>query len=356
MELHNVESVIPLEGEGIRLCRVPEPVRRALHSDARDAGVYHTCGCEIRFVLEGEMARIKLRQGKGNLHDEAGLASDQMPGEAQDREPGCVSEQTWSQVEVYFGAFQGAAPWVTVHLCEGEVEVIVRPPGHLEMLQRLAATGSLAFDPAVVRILLPHRGMWEIISVEGELHPPEPGQLPRQRWLAYGSSAAHGSGYPRPTGTYPMRTAQRLGMDLLHLGFTGSAHMEDAMALYIASRSDWHMASVELGSGVLEAWEEDRLERQVNRFLTLLTIGLRDRRLICTDLFQCRYDLQGEGKAARLRCMVRSAVESLGHPGVVYVPGTELLGDPSLLSADLLLPSAYGHEVISARLCEIALR
>ncbi|WFA20539.1 hypothetical protein ERY13_26520 [Paenibacillus mucilaginosus] len=328
VELHNVEAVVPLEGGGVRLSRVPEPVRLALNPAARDVRAYHTCGCEIRFVLKGEEARLTLRKGAGPAVSKSG------------------------QAEVYFGPFQGVYPWAAVHVDGQGSEIVVRRPGNLEHLQQLARDGGMGFDPAVVRIILPYDWIYELVSIEGDLLPPEPGQLPAQRLLCYGSSITHGGDSVRPAGTYAMRTARRLGMDLIHLGFAGSAHMEDAMALYIASRGDWHLAVVEMGINVIGDWEEERFERQVRRFLTMLSTGLRDRRVLCTDLFLCRHDLEGQEKAARFRGIVRSAAEALGHPGVVYVPGTELLPDASLLSADLVHPSAEGHEAIAARLGE----
>ncbi|WP_426447372.1 GDSL-type esterase/lipase family protein [Paenibacillus sp. S-38] len=322
VELHNVETVLPMEGGRVRLSRVPEPVRLALNPKARDESAYHTCGCEIRFVLRGDEARITLRQADRTAISRSG------------------------QTEVYFGPFQGVYPWAAVHVDGQRSEIVVRRPGHLEQLQTLARAGGMGFDPAVVRIILPSDGICELAGIEGDLLPPSSGQLPAQRLLCYGSSITHGGDAVRPAGTYAMRTASRLGMDLIHLGFAGSAHMDEAMALYIASRSDWHLAVAEMGIHGIGDWEEERFARQVHRFLVMLSIGLRNRRLICTDLLPC----PEEGEASRLRSIVRSAAEALEHPGVLYVPGTGLLPDMSWLSADLVHPSAEGHEEIGARL------
>lgn len=66
------------------------------------------------------------------------------------------------------------------------------------------------------------------------MSPPQIGQEQRARYLAYGSSITHGSSVVGPTETYAMRVARLLGMDLINLGFAGSAHFDDALATYIA--------------------------------------------------------------------------------------------------------------------------
>lgn len=57
----------------------------------------------------------------------------------------------------------------------------------------------------------------------------------RLRWLHHGSSISHGGTATLPTGTWPVRAAARLGVDVVNLGFGGNAMLDPMTARGIAA-------------------------------------------------------------------------------------------------------------------------
>ncbi len=93
------------------------------------------------------------------------------------------------------------------------------------------APGTLRFDglPAHVKdveIWLPHNERTELVALRSDapiVPAPDPG---RKVWLHHGSSISHGSGAASPTGTWPALAASLAGVDLVNLGFGGSALLD----------------------------------------------------------------------------------------------------------------------------------
>ncbi|NMD57554.1 MULTISPECIES: SGNH/GDSL hydrolase family protein [Tsukamurella] len=80
-----------------------------------------------------------------------------------------------------------------------------------------------------VEIWLPHNEITELIALRTDA--PVAPQAPRERrWLHHGSSISHGSGAAHPTGTWPAIAAQAGGVDLVNLGFGGSALLDPFVA------------------------------------------------------------------------------------------------------------------------------
>ncbi|MBE1440903.1 GDSL-type esterase/lipase family protein [Paenibacillus sp. OAS669] len=327
---HNVDQLVPVEGGGWALSRVPAHVRGELNEAARVDRAVNTCGVELRFLMRSERATIILRRDKAR-------------------------PESSHTAEVYFGPFQ--APYtVTPRRIGTEPTAITIERPDTTRLSALYRERGLVFDPEVVRIVLPYD--WKIIFVdaEGDLAPPRPEQLPQCRYLAYGSSITHGGDAVRPTGSYAMRIADLLSVDLLNKGFAGSAHMDLALGHHIAEREDWDFASLEMGINVIGQWTAEVFENRLRDFLAAVVKGKRNRWLFVTDLFLCNRDLDGIDRVAAYRKAVRRAVEELGDSRTVYTPGTELLQSVTELSADLVHPSAAGQEAIALRWSELMRR
>ncbi|WP_159887313.1 GDSL-type esterase/lipase family protein [Paenibacillus puerhi] len=327
---HNVDQLVPFEGGGWTLSRVPAHVREELNEAARVDRAVNTCGVELRFIMRSERATFTLRR------DEARPNSSHA-------------------AEIYYGQFQ--APYtVTPRMIGTEPTTITIERPDTKKLSSLHRERGFIFDPDVIRIVLPYD--WKIIFIdaEGDLVPPKPEQLPKRRYLAYGSSITHGGDAVRPTGSYAMRIADLLGVDLLNKGFAGSAYMDPALGLHIAERDDWDFASLEMGINVIGLWTAEVFESRMRDFLAAILGGKRNRLLFVTDLFLCNRDLDGLDRIVAYRKAVRRAVEDLGDSRTVYTPGTELLRSVTELSADLVHPSAAGQEAIALRWSDLMRR
>lgn len=324
-ELHNVEELLtPEDGEGFLMSRVPDAVRMRLNPQARETAL-NACGCEIRFQLKGEQAVVKLR-----------------------REPGTSVAN--AVAEVYYGLF--AAPFGVSPVVVGRetVEIRIDRSDNLERLRHLAGRAGHSFDPRVVRIVLPYEWKHRLLAIEGDIAPPEAGQTPDRRYLAYGSSITHGGSSVTPTGTYAMRTARMLGADLINLGFAGSAELDEAIVDYIAARPDWDYATLELGINVIDKWTIEQFAAYTDYFLESVARRNEHRWIFVIDLFTMASDDAGNAKADAFRDVVRRKAESMGLPRLKHISGRELLTSAAGLSADGVHPSPPGMEEIAHNL------
>ncbi len=329
-ELHNIRAIESLPEGGFRLSRIPEDLRQKMNPSAQNAAFY-TCGCEIRFNLRQGVARVVLRRARGN-----GVPVD----------PNGVAE-------VWFGPFEG--DWTICPRSIGpELSVLtIKTPENLDLLRRCARENGLAYDPALARVILPYDWSTELVAIEGEIEPPRTEQTPGLTMLAYGSSITHGGGAVRPTETYAMLAANRLGMDLVNLGFAGSAHMELDMARFIAKDVQWDLATLEMGINVIGSWPVEQFRERVRGFVGQIATAHPERWIYCIDLFTCVHDLKQDPIIEAYRQVVRETVNELSLPRLVYINGRSLLTSSDGLTSDLVHPSSAGMQEIAARLIEV---
>ena len=220
IELHNAAELIDAgqiidadDVAGHIMSRLPDTLRLKLNEGAQNSAL-QAAGCEMRFRIESKAAKIKLRSLTGP-----------------------------SIAEIYQGCFP-----VSWHVVETEPTAIsVSLPDNIGYLERLSKERGYPFDAGLTRLMLPHRPSCVLMDIEGDLTGPRRGQVPAVRYLTYGSSITHGASAVRPSGTYAMLTARSVGADLVNLGLGGGAHLEGDIADYIASRTDWDLASLEMG-------------------------------------------------------------------------------------------------------------
>ncbi len=318
-ELHNVHELLDdPAGAGRICCRVPNDLRVTLNESAKNNAL-QASGCEIRFNLEGPGAAITLQSPEGP-----------------------------TLAEVYQGDFFSALHIIDVT----PTRVVVARP-EAETVMRQVAPANARFDTGLTRVVLPWRPSVRLISIEGETSLPRPDQTPDTRYLAYGSSITHGSTAVRPTGTYPARAAELLGTDLFNLGFGGGAHMEAGMADYIAGRTDWDFASLEMGINVVQSFEVDEFHRRVEYFVTTIADAHPDDWIFCIDIFPCLYDFMGVEKCETFRSIVAERVQQLNRPKLVHVPGDAMLRSNNGLTVDLVHPAPAGFEEMARNLADI---
>ena len=324
-ELHNVEEVIPSkDNRGYLLCRLPDSLRITLNESAKERAL-SAAGCEVRFNIKDETAKITL---------------------------GCEGDIP-AIAEVFQGVFRISHCFID----SKPTEISVSIPQNIDLLEKVAKERGCPFDTYLTRVILPYTPQIRLIDIKGEVSPPQDRQVPERRYLAYGSSITHGSSAIRPTGTYAMKTAQLLEVDLINLGFGGGAHCERQLADYIAERKDWDFATLEMGINMVGGFETEEFKKRVNYFITKIAKAHPDKWVFCIDLFSFYGDFDpASTKQDEFREVVQNTVKRLGMPKVVHIDGREILQNISGLTGDLVHPSSMGMEEMAINLSNIIKR
>lgn len=334
VEIYNYYEIAFDEEEKVeKLCRIPNELRKKLCTIGRKYSAFNATGCEIRFNLNSETAAIKIKvMNEQAISGRNGIA------------------------EVYFGCFQSNSYQL---LGSTNTEISVKKPENLELLRTITKEYNLPFDAELVRIILPKDCQLMILTVEGEVSPPRKEQVPGIKWLTYGSSITHGSEAISPSGTYVNRTAQKLGVDVINMGFGGSAELEAPMADHIASRRDWDFATFEMGINMIWDIENNKIgdpalfKARIDYFLPKIAKTHPDKWIFCIDIFTTSGDYSGDQHVNKYREIVKQKVEELNIPKLKYVCGRDILTINTGLTVDLIHPSAQGMENISENLARL---
>jgi hypothetical protein len=115
--------------------------------------------------------------------------------------------------------------------------------------------GSVRFDglpegDKTVEIWLPHDEVTELIALRSNAPLAPCPERERKRWLHHGSSISHGSNAQHPTGIWPAVAAGLAGVELLNLGFGGSALLDPFVARTIRDQAA-DFISLKLGINIV---------------------------------------------------------------------------------------------------------
>jgi hypothetical protein len=103
-----------------------------------------------------------------------------------------------------------------------------------------------------VEIWLPHRERTELVALRTNAPVEQPTRTGRPVWLHHGSSISHGSNADSPTQIWPALAAKQGGVDLINLGFGGSA-MLDPFTARTMRDLDADLISVKIGINIVNA-------------------------------------------------------------------------------------------------------
>ncbi|MFI6199929.1 GDSL-type esterase/lipase family protein [Streptomyces phaeochromogenes] len=124
-----------------------------------------------------------------------------------------------------------------------------------ELTEGPAGTARFAELPAGdkdVEIWLPHTEITELIALRTDA-PVEPAtDTGRKVWLHHGSSISHGSNAAHPTAIWPALAASRGGVELVNLGFGGSALLDPFTARAMRD-TPADLISLKIGINVVNA-------------------------------------------------------------------------------------------------------
>lgn len=111
----------------------------------------------------------------------------------------------------------------------GKVLTIDRTTGAADLRPGEVATlgfSGLSPEEKDVEIWLPHNETTELVALRSDAPVQPATERDRPVWLHHGSSISHGSGAASPTTTWPALAASRGGVELVNLGFGGSALLD----------------------------------------------------------------------------------------------------------------------------------
>lgn len=269
----------------------------------------------------------------------------------------------------------------TINMMTGEAEVESGAPDTLRY------TG-LAVGDKVVEIWLPHNETTELVALRTNA-PLAPGNgESRPVWLHHGSSISHGSNADTPTGTWPAVAARRGGVELVNLGFGGSALLDPFTARAMRD-TPADLISIKIGINLVNT-DLMRLRAfgpAVHGFLDTIREGHPDTPLLVVSPLFCPIHEDTPGPAApdfsnlaagklsfiatgdatdptRLTLnIIRAelarivAARATEDPALHYLDGRELYGEHEegeLPLPDQLHPDAATHQWIGKRFAELA--
>ncbi|RSN61459.1 lipase [Amycolatopsis sp. WAC 04182] len=267
------------------------------------------------------------------------------------------------------------------------------------------ATGAARHEPGPVRTLrfdglpghektveiwLPHNETTRLVALRTDASVHSAQSSGRRTWLHHGSSISHGSNATTPTGTWPATAAALAGVDLVNLGFSGSALLDPFTARAMRDTAA-DVISVKIGINIVNA-DLMRLRAfgpAVHGFLDTIREGHPATPLLVVSPIHCpihehtpgpgEFDPEAlrEGKV-RFRAtgdptetasgkltltVIREELarivkeRSAADPNLRYLDGLELYGEADhaeLPLPDALHPDAATHRLIGERFARLA--
>ncbi|WP_030261632.1 GDSL-type esterase/lipase family protein [Streptomyces violens] len=270
---------------------------------------------------------------------------------------------------------------LTIDMTTGSAETRPGPAGTL----RFSGLPDRAKD---VEIWLPHNETTELVALRTDA-PVEPApDRGRKVWLHHGSSISHGSDAAGPTSTWPALAASLAGVELINLGFGGSALLDPFTARTLRD-TPADLISVKIGINLVNA-DLMRLRAfapAVHGFLDTIREGHPTTPLLVVSPIYCPIHEDTPGPAApdfsnigagklifratgdpadRTRLTLSiiraelsriTAARAAEDPNLHYLDGRELYGEADhaeLPLPDQLHPDAATHRRIGERFAELA--
>ncbi len=329
VEFHNIGEIMHNDDGSISWKRIPNSVHE--NTELPDV-VYNSTGVEIRFVLKGDSATIRMCKN--------------------DKE-----SQFCHIFHVFRGGIQGSWQDHEIHkTVSNEIEdFVITKPSNAAKLKKIDKMLGHGWDSEVVRVIF-DRGRYRIYDIIGDVEPPKPNQTPSKTLLCYGSSITHGSNSLDRSHSWASVLAHNLNMDVINLGMAGSCRMEPAMADYIATmgvQDKWHICTLELGANVL-TWDDELIEVRVKYIINTVAGQNAEKPIfVISPFYSCRDDFDPKQDAKRWRRNIKRIVSELNYSNVTYINGFDILDNVSYMSADEVHPNIYGCQRIADCLTEI---
>lgn len=215
---------------------------------------------------------------------------------------------------------------------------------------------------AAFSILFPHYYRNAEVSVaaigiddRARLDPPTPNQLPVV--LFHGDSITHGHGVTSPRETYVWQTCEMTHCLPLNLGLAGSAWADLPVADYIASRNDWDVLVLMLGTNSFGGSDSAgrpetaaQYGKKYDAFLGIIRARFPDKPILCITPILSESDLVSrKNKNGELAQDYRNAIQKVveerhgSDRHIYFMDGLDLINDPIFLMViDHVHPNSAG--------------
>ena len=329
-DLHNIYELEKRnDKQGLVCLRFPKEVCNNLEMEMSEKVSRSGKATEIRFVMVGNEAKIKLAKFDDN-------------------------DKMLHSANIFYGGIQGT--WMDDHryLSDKVDEIIIKKPENMPVLKKMAESYHDVWSPEVVRIIF-NGGYYTLLEIEGDIRPPKKCETPEKVLMTYGSSITHGSNSMDSSHAWANCLANDLKMDLLNHAMAGSCAMEPAMIDFIADEGEqgkWDIGILELGINVLY-WEDSKIIERVRNTIEQIAGRNQDKPIYVISPLYCDDDFNGKAQAEKWRQIIKDTIKELDYKNVTYVNGLDLLGEVKFLSADEVHPNIYGCQQIADKLLEI---
>jgi lysophospholipase L1-like esterase len=323
IEFHNAGELKQAEdGKGVKIYRYPLEVREYLEGAGKREA--ESCrGCELRFVTDAEEIQLY------------------------------VTPEEDGDILVFKGNY-----FHSRHMVNSEKQSIIelKEPERFSWVKEDILDCS-SFSPKVWRIFLDMKFIKSIrVDTKGKfVRAPKLVELPKLRWLAYGSSITYGVGAINNLNCYVQQTARRLGADVINLGLSGSCYCEEQAADFIAQSEDWDFVTLEVGVNMRACYSKEEFEKRANYLIDSITYNHPKKPVLLINIlpnhaiFSRNGSIYEKDHIAFSR-ILEEIVEKKKQPRLYLISGEELLKDFSGLTVDLIHPSDAGHIQIGENL------
>jgi lysophospholipase L1-like esterase len=198
------------------------------------------------------------------------------------------------------------------------------------------------------------------IDAEATAARAQPDHLPRV--LFHGDSITHGHGVTSPRETYPWQVSEKLGCVPLNYGFGGSAWADNVLAQTIASRTDWDVLTIMIGTNSLIGMDSNgqpetagQYAAKYDAYLATIRAAAPSKPILCITPILNRADLKRPGNQNGERPnLYRDGITNVVHrrqqsdSNLYFLDGLTLVDDPLfLLVTDNVHPNDAGMHRIA---------